>query len=435
MPSDDVGIWAIFSSITALVFLLDFGFNSSFTRNISYIYSGVNQIKRVGFDELKENSNGQINYSLLKGMIHSMRWYYSRAAVVMLALLLSVGTIYINMLLKNYHGSKTEVIWAWIFFCFINTYNLYTLYYDALLEGKGLIKTAKQIIIVSQLIYLTVATILILLHFRLIAIVLAQIISIVITRYISYRVFFTKELKQSLKEVTPTPRKTIITAIYPNATKYGITSVGGFMIQKSSIFIGSAHLSLSNIANFGITKQVLDTIVAVSAISLATYFPKITKLRVEGKKTEIKKIYIKGALLATIMFIASATGIIMFGNKILSLLNSHTQFAKTSIFIVMALSSFIGLNGGMAGAMISTSNKIPFVKASIFSGIATVILLSAIFKYTTWGLMGMAIAPGLIDLCYQAWKWPKEVIKELAITLSDCKDALKDMLQKLLKHN
>jgi len=48
LSSEDVGIWSIFSSIAALVFLVDFGFNSSFSRNVTYIFSGVTTLQKDG---------------------------------------------------------------------------------------------------------------------------------------------------------------------------------------------------------------------------------------------------------------------------------------------------------------------------------------------------------------------------------------------------
>ena len=34
LPSEDVAFWTIFTSITALVYLFDFGFSGAFTRNV-----------------------------------------------------------------------------------------------------------------------------------------------------------------------------------------------------------------------------------------------------------------------------------------------------------------------------------------------------------------------------------------------------------------
>ena len=48
MPTNVVGIWNIFLTISSFLALVDFGFNSSFTRNITYIYSGVQQLTAIG---------------------------------------------------------------------------------------------------------------------------------------------------------------------------------------------------------------------------------------------------------------------------------------------------------------------------------------------------------------------------------------------------
>lgn len=427
LPSQDVGIWAIFSSIAALIFLLDFGFNSSFARNVTYVLSGVQNLKKEGFHKHTTETR-VINYTLLKGVLEAMRWFYSRVAAVLLLLLLTGGSYYIFYILKGYTGDKTQVIMAWILFCIINTYNLYTLYYDALLEGKGLIKIAKQITILGNVVYLIVGSVFVFSGFGLVALVLAQLTSVIMIRILSYRVFFTVDLVAKLKSITDSSRKDVLDAVYPNAFKYGVTSLGGFMIQKSSVFIGSVFITLTAIASFGITKQLMDILVAIANITLVTYLPQITKLRVDRNTERIKEIYIKGILISNIVFTAGALVIISLGQWILTLLHSNTQLVPIHVMMAMAFSSLVGLNAGISGAVISTRNEIPFMKPSIYSGIATVILLLIIFNFTDWGLFGMALAPGLIDMCYQGWKWPYEVFKDLEITFNDLKVVARGMV-------
>ena len=417
LPSEDVGIWSIFTSIAALVFLIDFGFNSSFSRNVTYIFSGVSTLQKDGH-ETKFDTSGQINYGLLKGLLGSMRWFYSRVSVVLFFLLATGGTLYMHRLLENYHGNKVDMYIAWFLFISINTYNLYTLYYDALLEGRGLIRISKQVTILGHVIYLLVSIVAIYLGCGLIALVLAQLVSIIIIRTISQRKFFTTDIVLSLKNCEGEDRKEILKAIYPNALKYGVTSFGGFMIQKSSIFIGSLYLTLPAIASFGVTKQVMDISVNVANITLATFLPQIANLRVEGNYERIKVIYIKGVLIANTIFMLAALTIILFGTPLLHLIKSNTSLNQ-QVLTIVAISSLIGLNSGISGSVISTKNHIQFVKPSLISGIATVLLLFIFFKFTNLGLVGMALAPGLIDLCYQGWKWPMVVIKELNLKFSD----------------
>ena len=419
LPSQDVGIWAIFSTISALIFLIDFGFNSSFSRNVTYVLSGVQSLQKEGFPS--DHKGLAINYNLLKGLLKAMRWFYSRVSFILLLLLLTVGTYYINIILKNYEGDKSQIFIAWILFCLINTYNLYTLYYDALLEGMGLIKASKQITILGNLIYLLIGSLLVWKGFGLIALVLAQLLSVIVIRVLAYRMFFTKQMIEKLANIVEYPRKAVINAISPNAFKYGITSLGGFMIQKSSVFIGSMFIALSAIASFGITKQLFDIIIAVANITLVTYLPQITNLRIEGDNKRIKEIFLKGILISNIVYLIAGLSLIILGPIILSFIGSNTELVSLRVMMAMFISSFIGLNAGISGAVISTRNEIPFMKPSIYSGIATVILLIAIFKFTNLGLFGMALAPGVIDLCYQGWKWPLMVFRDLKITLEDVK--------------
>ena len=417
LPSEEVGIWSIFSSIAALVFLIDFGFNSSFSRNVTYIFSGVNTLHKDGHEITIDNGD-QVNYGLLKGLLGAMRWFYSRVSLVLLFLLATVGTLYMHRLLQDYHGSKTDIYIAWFLFISINTYNLYTLYYDALLEGRGLIRISKQITILGHVMYLVVSIVAISLGFGLIALVLAQLTSIIVIRTISQRKFFTPGIANSLKAAEGENRMDILKAIYPNALKYGITSLGGFMIQKSSIFIGSLYLPLAAIATFGVTKQVMDISVGVANISLATFLPQIASLRVGENYERIKVIYIKGVMIANFIFMVAALTVILFGEPLLNLIKSNTHLDQ-QILIIVAISSLIGLNSGISGAVISTKNHIPFVKPSLFSGLGTVLLLFAFFKFTNLGLVGMALAPGIVDICYQGWKWPLVVIQELHLKITD----------------
>ncbi|RYF26878.1 MAG: hypothetical protein EOO42_00195 [Flavobacteriales bacterium] len=427
LPTEEVGVWALFSSISALIFLLDFGFNSSFTRNVTYVFSGAQILETEGITNV-DNIKRSVNYELLKGLISAMKWFYGRVSMLLFALLISVGSFYIYHVLKDYSGDEVKIYIAWGVFCLINTYNLYTLYYDALLEGKGLIRVAKKITIIGNLTYLAVATLLVLNGFGLLSLVSSQLISVLIIRILSYKVFFTATLKIELDKASKINNKDILSKIYPNAFKYGITSLGGFMIQRSSIFIGATFISLASIASFGVTRQLLEVLVAVANIALATYLPKIAKLRLEDDIQAIKVIYIRGIILSNTIFILGGLTLFFLGPIFLATLSSNTKLVSESILLAMIFSSWIGLNAGISGAVISTRNVIPFMKPSLYSGVATIILLLIVFNFTDLGLFGMAIVPGLVDLCYQGWKWPYEVIKELKINLNDFRVVIKKLI-------
>jgi len=399
MPSEMIAIWTIFITITAFSTLLDFGFNSSFTRNVTYVFSGVNSLKVNGFEISSidgwEVGLKTIDYSLLKGLISAMRWFYLRVAIVLFLLLITFGTYYIFNILDNYKGNHREVYIAWFLLCIINTYNLFTLYYESLLQGTGLIKRSKQIIIIGQVVYLIIATILILIGKGLIAIVIAQMASVVIIRWISYKSFFTYSLKM------------------------GLTGFGGLLVLKSAIIIGSLYLTLDEIASYGITLQLIYVIIGLSSIYFATYYPKITQLRIHQDINRIKQLYIKSLIVSLVTFIFCGIGLVLIGEWAFELINSRTELMSSSLIVVALLISFLESNHSMAGGILLSKNEVPFFKASLLSGGLTIILLIGLLHFTQLGIWALVLAPGIAQGVYQNWKWPQTVFKELSISLRD----------------
>lgn len=421
MPSDTVGIWSVFMTITAFTTLLDFGFGPSFTRNITYIFSGVKSLKATGFEIVKED-NCTIDYGLLKGVIIAMRWFYLRIAIILFLLLATLGTYYIHTLLQHYKGDQQEVYLAWILLCSISTYNLFTLYYDALLQGKGLIKKSKQIVVIGQTVYLIIATILIIGGNGLVAIVSAQASSVIIIRWLSYRSFFTKEIKQKIHTVIARSQKEVIKAIYPNAIKIGMTSLGGFMVQRSAIVIGSLYLPLNDIASYGISMQLIAVVAGLSGIYIATFQPKIAHLRVMNNGPAIKQLYLRGQIILLFTYLVCGVGLLIFGEWALNIIGSHTLLIPNYLLCLAVITSFLETNLSIAGSILLTKNIVPFLKASLISGGAIIIGLLLLFNLTNGGLIIMILIPLIVDIAYQAWKWPLDVIHDLNINLSITKN-------------
>ena len=411
MPQETVGIWNIFQTITALVLLLDFGFRPTFARNISYIFSGVKSLQRNGVAHT--TSEAAVDYSLLKGTLLAMKRFYRWMALAVFALLATAGTAYFYYILQKYSGDRQDALIAWILLIAINCYNLYTFYYEALLTGKGYVKRAQQINMLGQAVYLALAIGLIYAGFGLTAIVASQLISTVIRRILTYRVFFTPELKANIESVEPQEPKEILSAISPNAIKIGLTQLGGFMVNKSAILIGSAFLTLEQVACYGITIQVMDILARCATVFYQSYLPKLAQCRAENDLNGLKRYYIlcTGSLLA--VYAVGSVAWIFLGNWALEIIQSQTHFVPVSMLCVMLLISTLEHNHAVSAGFIMADNKIPFFIPSLVSGAATVLLLWIFLSPLQMGIWGLILAPGIAQLAYQNWKWPSVVIKEL----------------------
>ncbi len=431
MPAETVGIWTIFMTITSFAGLLDFGFNPSFSRNITYVFSGVRILKVNGFSTADKKDNA-VDYGLLKGVINVMRWFYLRVALILFILLITLGTYYIYTVLKSYNGSHSEVYISWILLCAISTYNLYTLYYESLLQGKGLIKRSKQILVAGQCVYFIIASTLILAGYGLVAIVSAQTSSVIIVRLLSYRSFFTNELKEKLSVAIPRRQKEILQAIYPNAMKVGLTSLGGFMVSRSAIVVGSLYLNLENIAAYGITMQLIAVIAAMASIYAGTYQPQIAYLRIENNRSAIKEIYLTSQVVLLATFLAGGICLVIFGESSLRFVGSQTQLMPQLMIVLALIVAFLECNHSIAGGILLSKNEVPFFKAALLSGGSTVLLIFIFLNFFSLGLWALVLAPGIAQGAYQNWKWPLVVAKELQITATDVKMAMKYFIMRQL---
>ncbi len=410
MSAETVGIWNIFQTITTFVIMLDFGFNPSFSRTISYIFSGVHHLRTEGV--LQEDVGQEINYTLLKGTLDAMRKFYRWIAVALFAILATGGTAYFYFILQKYTGNQLDAIIAWVLLIAINCYNLYTLYYDSLLMGKGYVKRSQQIAIIGQSTYLLTAIVLIYCGFGLTAIVSAQLLSVVIRRVLSYRVFFTTELKEKLRITPQQDTRSILKTLFPNAAKMGLTNFGGLLVSRSAVFIGSVYLALTDIASFGITLQIVTMLSRCGLVYHFSHTPQIAQYRAQKDIPHLQQIFWRSTLSLLAIYLVGGAALVFLGNWALELIKSNTILLSPCLLCVYLTTQFLECNHQISAGFLTADNKIPFFIPSLLSGAATVLLLWFFMRYLSWGLWGMVLAPGLAQLAYQNWKWPSVVLQE-----------------------
>ena len=410
MPAETVGIWNIFTVIIMLVNILDFGFSPSFARNVSYIFSGAKSLQKEGVEQVHD---GEVDYGLLKGTLTAMQRFYRRIALACFVLLATAGTAYFAYVLKKYTGDRTDAMVAWLLLIAINCYNLYTLYYDALLLGKGYIKRNQQIIIIAQCTYLAIAIGLIYAGMGLSAIVSAQLIATIVRRVLAYRTFFTSEMRACLKDVEAHDAKAIFSVIYPNAVKVGLTQLGAFAVTKSSVLIGSVFLSLEAVACYGITLQVMDVMTRCATVPYRSFIPKLAQARAENDKEQLQRYYKISAASVLGTYILGGLVWIGFGDIALTLIHSKTSFVPLTMLIAMLVFHYLEDNHAMSAGFIMADNKIPFFIPSLVSGAATLVQLFIFLGPLEWGMWGLILAGGIAQAAYQNWKWPAMVIQEL----------------------
>ena len=256
LSSDELGIWYIFSMISNLIYLLDFGFLPSIQRNVAYVYSGASELLKEGINFSKID---EINFQLLADIINISRNIYKKITFLTIFLLLTFGTYYI----KSLGNLNKSIIIAWVLYSFSICLNFYYFYFNALLRGKGLIEESNKILLFSRLGFIIFSIFGIYMKLGLLAMSLGNIISVIIIRVCSYKIFFTKALQEKIKKYKITKNKNLFNIIFFNSYKQGLVSVSTFFIVKGNLFLATKFFTLAEVAEYGLTIQIFGLLTTI----------------------------------------------------------------------------------------------------------------------------------------------------------------------------
>jgi len=427
LPSEEVGIWSIFLSLITITSLLDFGFSNSFARNVTYVYSGVKELKVKGYSVVE---TVDIDYGLLKSLLSAMRRYYGIVALVFLTIFIAGSPFYLFSVLEQYTGDKQTIWIAWFVFGALLAYELYTYYYNAILTGRGLIKRSMQIIVISQSVRIMVTVIFLLLGLGIISLVLGMFIGDIVNRMFLYYAFYDKQTRIKLAEVTAIREWDTIKTLAPNSLKVGFISLSNFLRSNAIVLIAPYYLSLSQIAEYGISKQFIQLISTLGMTWYFTFYSQTAQYQVRDDINSVKRLFIKGNLNLILMFLLGGFGLLMFGSNVLVFIQSKTPLLCNGYLFLMILFSFLEANQGIANGTLIAKNEVPFFKADIVSGFFSIIVLLLMFHFTTLGVLNLILASGLVMCAYMNWKIPMTLAKEIGLSLKDYIAVIRTVVKK-----
>lgn len=415
LTPEEIGMNYLMLTVGSMVSLFDFGFAPQFGRNISYIFSGAQELKKEGVD-INEGGSRDINYRLLATMIHTAKFVYRILAFIVLFVMLIFGTMYIYKVTHGFSNVHNSLI-IWVIYSFSTFFNIYYTYYTSLLTGQGLIMESKKAMVYSKIVYIILIVVLLLSGVGLLGVSVANFISPFVSRFLSYNYFFTKQLKEKIGVyiITKKEKLELFAIIWYNAKKLGLVFIGSYAISKFGMFLAGLYLSLKEISSYGLMIQLVGIILTLSGTLFSIYNPKLSALKIANNKEELIKTFSFSMGIFYIMFIVGGLCLVLLAPPILSLVKSNTVLPATGIVLLYLLVMLLELNHSFFSTIIVIGNSVPFMWIALISGTA-IILLSYIFlAFTPMGIMGLVLAQGIVQLCYNNWRWPYVVCMDFNV--------------------
>jgi len=417
LPAEEIGLNYLMLNIGAMVALLDFGFAPQFGRNISYIYGGAQMLLKEGV----QSSIGEtINYRLLATMIEVARRVYKYMSIITLLLMLSFGSIYMYFITEGFKSVHNSWL-IWLVYCLSTYFSVYFVYYESLLLGAGQVKECKIAVIASKLCNVILSILFLYSGLSLLGICLANLIAPFVSRYICKYFYFTDELKNKILayKISNEEIKELFITIWYNAKKLGLNFLATYAISKMGLFLAGLYLSLECVSSYGLLIQLVTLLGTVSMMPFTTIQPKLSCYRVEGCNVKLISSFATSMLMFYILFFVGGMVLIYIAPWFLDIIGSNSVLPSKDIAILYLLVMFLEFNHSSFATLILTSNNVPFVKPSIFSGIAIVVCSYVSLQFLNIGLLGLVISQGLCQLIYNNWKWPKVILDEFNISIPD----------------
>lgn len=412
LQTEEVGLWFVFASLAGLAQLLELGFQPTIARNVAYVYAGAQKLDAHGFTPNTENTS--LNIELLQQLFAAARKIYLGVALAALAVLVLIGSAYISTLLTP-KMPMIHILMAWLAFASGYVINFYYGYFNAFLQGRGDITTANKVIVASRVTMIICGCLFLACGLGLLGLGIASLLSSAIGRLLAGKFFWDEKIteKAGLDKVQLSDHNPLVAIIWPNARKLGWVSIGGFLVTRANVFIASSFLGLAEVASYGLTFQILLTVSGVAGVMLNLNMPRLSGDQVKGRQERLLESFGKSLASAWLVFIICATFLILFGSEMLEIIGSRTNIFNTNLMVVFAVVMFLEMNHSLCAVYLTTYNEIPFVRAALASGLGIVII--SVLLVTVWhfGVWGLVLSQGVVQVAYNNWRWPTAVAKKM----------------------
>ncbi|MDP3436175.1 MAG: O-unit flippase-like protein [Bacteroidales bacterium] len=429
LPQEEVGLWSVMIGLNSMIYLLDFGFFQTFSRAVTYIYSGATKLEKEGFTPVRENKG--VSYPLLKGLLKAMSHFYGLLAATLLVLLFTGGVWYIEQLMEGFTGDANAARIAWYSYGILLCYQFFTYYYDAALVGRGMIKRSRQIIVFSQSVHIVISSLLLISGLGIISMVIGQSVATMINRYLARRAFYDAETRDNLRNLQYYNWKSIIKTLFNTAYKNGLASLSWIFTNRMLAILGALFIPLTTMASYGITKQITDITITLSAVWFATYYPKLTGEQIKKSISEVKRIFIKAQIIAIIIFLCVTIFVVFAGAPALEYIGSSTQLLPIGLMLLLFFASLLESLTQLSTSVLLSRNEVPHYKAQSITALIALLLMFAALKYSDAGILALIAIPLVVQLLYQHWRWTTKLWKELEIKLSDYLDGIKSVYKSI----
>ncbi len=396
LSTAELRLWWVFLALGGVATLADFGFGQAISRVYSYLWAGAEDFDTIGLRP--PPANHEPNVPRLLEFNATVRFLYWRLSLVVVVLLAVGGTFFLLDPIRSWpHPERIWLVWAIYVVCI--AYTLGTSYWALACQGINRVRDLQAANLWSGLAYVVSVAVLLLAGFGLASMVVGTALRGFVTRQVC-RKSYLQALPEAASERAK-PEMMMLKKLWPNAWKFGVLSLGVYLINNGTILICSNYLGDATTASYGLTVQVSLFIVGVSSLWLTVKLPQLTMLRMQGKLEQMGVIFARRLALSMATYAGLALLLMLLGDQLLEWKGAHTRLIPKVYLLVYLVYLGQQLIYGQFGNLTFTENVIPFFKISLFTGLGLMVL--SVMMTPRYGLWGLILSPLIAAQVCASW--------------------------------
>lgn len=415
LDADMLGLWYVFMSIGTISLLFDFGFAVTFSRNITYCWSGASELKK---EDASFADGAEPNFALMKDVLITSKAIYAIIASVALLFLLTAGTLYIMGITSHVPGNAPVI--SWLLYAAAIFLNLYYGYYASFLRGVGAVTQANKNILYARATHIIFVIVLLFCGGGIIGASAAYLAYGIVFRFLGkYHFYKYQGIGEKLSAVKLSSSfaklKGVFITVWHNAWREGLISICDYLCSQVSVIICSVYLPLSETGVYSIGVQLVTAITQISKTLYTAKQPELQNAYVISD-TETMRRTMKSIVITFLsLFVLGVIGFILVGRPLLRLVKPS---AVVSIPVFLGISAYQIMLGfrDCHASYFSCTNRILYLKSYIISAVAGVVLSFAAMSILNAGVWGLIAAQIISQGAYNVWYWPLKAYQELYST-------------------
>ena len=289
LSEDMYGLWSVFQSIAAITALFDFGFSTTFARNINYCWCGASELRKAGalFAESDEP-----NFLLMKKAMTACRYVFLLLSGIALICMAGPGTLYICHISRDLPG--LESLLAWGFYVVAVFLNLYYGYFNSFLRGVGAITDANRVTVVARVIQIVLTIVLLICGFGIVGTGVAYLAYGFVLRMLSRRAFLRfqgigKGLDSVAQRTTGTEVKELFLIVWHNAGKEGVVTLSNYLANQACTLLCPLYLPLRITGMYSLAVQLAMVLSNVAGALYSANQPVLQSAYISNNKDATRR--------------------------------------------------------------------------------------------------------------------------------------------------